>query len=112
MDKVNVLVTLIVAASVAITGIHVVESQDIADQIEYEHDMATAYGNQTYGADNYTLHMSRVIGGHGGYHLELDNGTLVHLHDVPREKLERAYAREHNASVRVNATGFVSHPNA
>jgi hypothetical protein len=109
MDKVNVLVTLIVAASVAITGIHVVESQDIADQIERQYEMAEAYGKVTYGAGNYTIVNSRVIGGQGGLHLELDNGTLVHLHDIPDETLERAYAREHNASVQLNATGPVNY---
>lgn len=78
-------------------------------------DVAQAYGNQTYGEGNYTVYNANVIGSHGGLHLALDNGTVVHLHDVPNETLYNAYLKEANESVadpwataEMNVTGGVT----
>lgn len=55
------------------------------------HDKVEAYGNLTYGAENFTTYRAAVVGGHGGIHIELDNGTVVHPHDIREGVLTRAY---------------------
>jgi len=62
------------------------------DRQAIQHDVAIsrAFCYQAYG--DPTMH---PMGGHGGFHCEANagqNGGHPHLHQIPREYLERAYA--------------------
>lgn len=92
-----VAVATIVVAMLVIVGFTVMGPvpSDVQQQVNY----AMAYGNQTYGEGNFTLFNAQVIGSHGGLHLELDNDTIVHLHEVSDQELRKAYWEEANESV-------------
>jgi len=67
-------VTLAIAGLVGSLVVDTVTSQETHDQIEmYENDCTDRNGE---------LVNSNVIGNHGGLHCELDNGTLLHYHDM------------------------------
>lgn len=80
-------------------GVSVIGAVDIdQDRIKHEYEKAQAYCYQAFG--DPTIGNSMVIGNHGGWHCEANDGGEPHLHDVTdRAKMAAYLANESNRTV-------------
>lgn len=92
-------VTLIVLVVVASVGVVIVNSASpsMDDSVSEEYDRAQAYCYQSYGDPD--ISNAQVIGSHGGWHCEANDGD-PHLHAVTDEAKQAAYyANQTNQSI-------------
>jgi len=90
LDPSGVAITLIVAFAVAATGVAVIETAGVEPyHTSIETEAFEEYCHDRFGDDG-EVYVANVVGGHGGYHCDHDDG-LVHMHNIP-DHLLRAYA--------------------
>lgn len=94
-NPVGTLITVVFIMVVLLVGGQIIHAAGMVESEEPTYlDKAEAYGNLTYGEGNFEIFNARTWGNHGGWHLEGDDGRMVHLHDIRTQVLTDAYYAE------------------